>query len=79
MAQVSPIRLISLLGTGAFALTWRAKVVYPELVAEWGTDEVAVKSPRDKERVLIQELIQNATLNHLLHDVASENHQVFRL
>lgn len=75
MPKVCPIRLVALLGAGAFAHTWRAQVLSQDLSDEWGTDEVAVKVPRDRERerVLIQELIHNATLNHVLQDVGSEN------
>lgn len=50
--------LLEMLGMGGFAQTWRARVLDPTLVAEWGTDVVALKIPlsKQKERVLHKEL-----------------------
>jgi len=46
------------LGQGAFATTWRARVLDPGLIEDYGTSEVALKIPLDKnkERALKKEM-----------------------
>jgi len=65
-------RLLKLLGgrPGGFAQTWQAEVLDPVLRARWGAI-VAIKIPlsREKERVLINELILNAVLQANLKQV----------
>ena len=68
--------LKTLLGTGGFAQTWKAKVLDQELIEEWGTSEVAVKIPlsSDKERLLKRkELILIASLQLQLSEEESRN------
>jgi len=61
------------LGSGGFAHTYRAAIVDPDLVEDFGTDEVALKIPlnRKKERILRRELETNIFLWLRLKDVDS--------
>jgi len=65
-------KLLKLLGgrPGGFAQTWQAEVLAPVLKARWGP-VVAIKIPlsREKEKVLINELILNAVLQANLKQV----------
>ena len=60
-----PFERIRLLGTGGFARTWQVRVIDDDLREEFGTDEVAIKSPlsKEKERTLKHELELNAVLH----------------
>ncbi len=73
-----PFELLRLLGTGAFAQTWLARVLDPDLVEEWHTDEVAVKIPlsKAKEAVLRKEVELNGSLYMRLSEV--ESHHICR-
>jgi serine/threonine protein kinase len=42
--------LLQPLGTGGFAVTYKARVLDPELVHDFGTDIVALKIPHDKKK-----------------------------
>ena len=55
---------IELLGTGAFAQTWRVKILDEELREEWHVDELAMKQPlnRYKPNALRKEVELNAGL-----------------
>jgi len=63
-------KLLKSLGSGGFAQTWKAEVLEPALRSQWG-QVVALKIPhdREKERVLINELILNAVLQTNLRQV----------
>jgi len=67
--------LIDHLGTGGFAQTWSAKVMDPDLVAEWGVDEVAIKIPlnKQKDRVLRKELELTASLHLQISELEQKN------
>lgn len=62
-------------GTGGFAHTYKARVLDEELIAEFGTNEVALKIPlnRRKELVLKKELIMNGALHLHLKGLKSSN------
>lgn len=68
-------RLISNLGTGGFAQTWRAQVLDPYLAEKWGVEEVAIKIPlsREKELALINEIQLNGALYMKLTEIESKN------
>lgn len=63
------------LGQGGFAATWRARVLDPGRIEDYGTSEVALKIPldKDKERVLEKELQLNAVLHSRLRGIRSPN------
>lgn len=62
------LEVVEALGEGGFAATYRARVLDPRLVREWGTDMVAVKVPHSKahEKALIQELILSSHVTETL-------------
>jgi serine/threonine-protein kinase len=66
--------IIQLLGEGGFGKTYLAEVKDEELRREWG-EYVAIKIPLDREReeVLVSELVTNATLHLKLKGVRAEN------
>jgi serine/threonine-protein kinase len=70
-----PFELLEHLGTGAFAQTWRARVIDPKLIDEWGREEVAIKIPldKDKERILKKELLITGSLHLQLTEIESVN------
>lgn len=70
-----PFELLELLGTGAFAQTWRAQVIDAELREELKREEVAIKIPLDKkkERVLRRELVLTGSLHMRLTEIESRN------
>jgi serine/threonine protein kinase len=74
-AEDEPFELLDFLGSGAFAQTWRARVVDPELAEEYGVSEVALKIPlnRQKQRSLRDEIELNAGLYARLSRIASPN------
>lgn len=62
--------LIERIGGGGFAEAWKARVLNPKAVQEYGTNIVALKLPKDedKEGVLKKEILTNAALmQQLLH------------
>jgi serine/threonine protein kinase len=63
------------LGQGAFATTWRARVLDRGLIEDYGTAEVALKIPVDKnkERALKKEVNLNAALEARLRRINSSN------
>src|SRR5262245_11734260 len=65
--------LLKRLGQGAFAATWRARVLSPDVAQFFGSDEVALKIPHDdaKELVLRSELDVNAALHARLRGLNS--------
>lgn len=73
--EQEPFELISHLGMGGFAQTYKARVLEEELVDEFGSDIVALKIPldRQKERVLRRELEMNALLHVRLRGIQSVN------
>ncbi|MDS4031402.1 MAG: protein kinase [Candidatus Contendobacter sp.] len=73
--EQEPFELISLLGMGGFAQTYKARVLEEELKEEFGSDIVALKIPldRQKERVLRRELEMNAILHVRLRKIQSVN------
>jgi len=83
---VEKFKLITLLGQpGGFAQTWKAEVLDSSLKAQWGPI-VALKIPlsREKEEVLIEELIKNAVLqanlkrvkdSHIVHYLGFAKYQ----
>lgn len=70
-----PFRRIEHLGTGGFARTWRARILDPELIEEWGLDEVAIKIPlnRQKERALRREVELAGALHLQITEIESVN------
>lgn len=70
-----PFELIEHLGTGGFAQTWRARVIDPDLLEEWGETEVAIKIPltKQKERALRKDIEHAGTLHMQLTKVESKN------
>ncbi len=60
-------KLLKLLGTGGFAHTYQAEVLDGSMRARWGK-QVALKIPltKEKEEVLIREIITNAYLHNCL-------------
>lgn len=73
--EQEPFKLISHLGMGGFAQTYKARVLDEELKEEFGSDIVALKIPldRQKERVLRRELEMNAVLHVRLRKIQSVN------
>lgn len=73
--QDQPFELIKHLGTGGFAQTWLVRVIDPDLVEEWETDQVAIKIPlsKQKETVLRKEVELNGGLYLRLSEVESRN------
>lgn len=67
-------KLIKFLGAGGFAQTHLAEVLDPKLRKEWGK-EVVIKIPhdREKEEILINELIMNASLHLNLQKARAKN------
>lgn len=67
--------LVEHLGTGGFAHTWSAKVLDPDLISEWGVDEVAIKIPlnKKKEKILKKELELTASLNLQISEIEHSN------
>jgi serine/threonine-protein kinase len=66
--------LVDHLGQGGFAHTYRARVTDPELIAEFGAEEVALKIPlAGKERALKHELEVNAALHLRMKNLRSLN------
>lgn len=67
--------VIKKLGEGAFAETFLVKVVNPKLVKDWGFDKVVIKVPKDKqkEKVLLKEILNNVTLRATLDGIKEEN------
>jgi serine/threonine protein kinase len=67
-------RLHKFLGSGTFAQTHLAEVLDSKLKENWG-EMVVIKIPHDKEKeeVLISELIMNATLDASLQNTKSKN------
>lgn len=67
--------LIKILGTGGFAQTWRARIIDPDLLDEWGVEEVALKIPlsKQKESVLKKEVELNGSLYMRLTEMESQN------
>ena len=65
--------LLKFLGSGTFAQTHLAEVLDPKLRKEWGK-EVVIKIPHDKEKeeILINELIMNASLHLNLQKARSK-------
>jgi len=71
-----PFELLSLLGVGGFAQTFKARIVEEGLCEQWNCDEiVALKIPlnKKKERTLQKELEMNAILHMRLRDLQSAN------
>jgi serine/threonine protein kinase len=68
-------KLISNLGTGGFAQTWKALVLDPYLAEKWGAEEVAIKIPlsREKELALINEIQLNGALYMKLTEIESKH------
>lgn len=68
-------KLIEHLGSGGFAQTWRARVVDPELIDEWGLEDVAIKIPlsEQKERALKREVELEGSLYLQITEVESKN------
>lgn len=66
--------LIGELGKGGFATTFKARVLDPELIDEFGAEVVALKVPhKHKRRILQREVTVNAILHQRLKDLRSEN------
>jgi serine/threonine-protein kinase len=67
-------KLIKLLGSGGFAHTWLVEVLDKKLYKKWGR-EVVLKIPlsKEKEFILINELINNANLNQNLQGINAQN------
>lgn len=67
--------LIKYLGTGGFAQTWLARILDPDLLDEWGCEEIAMKIPisKSKERALRKEVELASSLYMQLTDIESEN------
>jgi serine/threonine-protein kinase len=70
-----PFELIRELGRGGFATTYRARVLRSDLLEDYGSGDVAVKIPlnRQKERALRRELELNAGLHLRLKASPSAN------
>jgi serine/threonine protein kinase len=67
--------LIDLLGTGAFAHTWRVRVIEPSLLDAWGQEEVAIKIPLSKQKQidLQNDIDLNASLHRQLTELEARN------
>jgi serine/threonine protein kinase len=66
--------LLELLGRGGFAHTYRARVIDPELIEEYGTNEIALKVPlAGKQRALRKDFEMNAVLHVRLKPLRSLN------
>jgi len=67
--------LIDHLGTGGFAQTWSARVVDPDLIKEWGVDEVAIKIPLNRQKALVlkKELELTASLHLQISEMEQKN------
>jgi len=67
-------KLIASLGAGGFAHTYKAEVLPKSLREKWG-EVVVIKIPLtdEKEDVLVDELITNATLNIILQGMKDEH------
>lgn len=63
--EKNSFELVHHLGTGSFAQTWQARILDPDLIEEWGSDDVALKIPLDTKKmlVLLKELEINGILN----------------
>jgi serine/threonine protein kinase len=63
--EKNSFELVHHLGTGSFAQTWQARIIDPDLIEEWGSDDVALKIPLDTKKmlVLLKELEINGILN----------------
>lgn len=63
--EKNSFELVHHLGTGSFAQTWQAHIIDPDLIEEWGSDDVALKIPLDTKKmlVLLKELEINGILN----------------
>jgi len=61
-----PFELLSRLGVGGFAVTYKARVLDPDLVEEFGSDVIALKIPHDRKtaRSLKVEVEQLVALQH---------------
>src|SRR5262245_44823514 len=67
--------LVEKLGHGGFAETWRARVLDPGRIEDYGTTEVALKFPlnKEKERLLEKEIHLNALVESRLRGIRSPN------
>ncbi len=74
MARKEKFRLIRLLGAGGFAQTYVAEVLDVKLRKDWG-EEIAIKIPlsKEKEEILVQELILNAIVHTYLEKIDAPN------
>src|SRR6266849_2967564 len=68
-------QLLEKCGQGGFAETWRARVLDPGRIEDYGTTEVALKIPlnKDKERQLEKEVQLNAVVDSRLRGIRSPN------
>ena len=64
-SQNEPFELLELLGMGGFAQTYRARVLHPDVLEDFGSEIIALKIPLpQKERALKQDLEHPSTLAH---------------
>jgi serine/threonine-protein kinase len=68
-------KLLEHLGTGSFAQTWKAEVIDPDLIDEWGLKTVAIKIPlsKQKERALRRDIELSGSLYLQITEVESKN------
>ena len=73
-SQNEPFELLELLGMGGFAQTYRARVLHPDVLEDFGSEIIALKIPLpQKERALKQDLEMNILLHLRIKDLQSVN------
>lgn len=68
--EKNSFELVHHLGTGSFAQTWQARIIDPDLIEEWGNEDVALKIPLDTKKMLV--LLKELEINGILNISLSE-------